>query len=93
MQTMKNETESFTKWHGLFLCRFFALLVALATTIIPSKTGSKYGISDHFFEKPTFLQEFMVNFVCINIMLVLLVIGIAIWVLKDKSKQSPPTDE
>ena len=89
---MKNEPESFTVWHGLVLCESFALLVALATTIVPSKTGSKNGISGHFFENPTFLQELMVNLVGINLMLVLLAAGIAIWVLKTRSKQSSSID-
>ena len=88
---MKNEPENFTIWHGLLLGEFFALLVALATTITPTKTGSKYGISGHFFEEPTFLQEFMVNLVGVNLMLLLLGIGIAVWV-KARSPRSPSSD-
>ena len=88
---MKNGPESFTIWHGLLFAEFFALLVALATTIVPTKTGSKYGIAGHFFEEPTFLQEFIVNLVGVNLMLVLLGIGIAIWV-KASSPRPPSSD-
>jgi hypothetical protein len=43
---MMNRDERSTIRHGLFLAEVFALLVAVATTSVPSKTGSKYGISD-----------------------------------------------
>jgi hypothetical protein len=69
---MKNEPERFAVWHGLFLGESCALFIALATTIVPSKTGSKTGISGHFFKEPTFIQEFWVNLVFINVILVLL---------------------
>jgi len=55
VRSTKNEPVKITVWHGLFLGEVCALLVALATTIVPSKTGSKFGISRHFFDEPTFL--------------------------------------
>ena len=85
---MKNEPEKFTVWHGLFLGETFALLVALATTIVPSKTGSKTGISGHFFEEPTFMQEFWVNLVFIHAILILLAVGIALWSWKTGANRS-----
>ena len=80
---MKNDAESFTVWHGLFLGEFCALLIALATTILPTKTGSKHGIAGHFFEEPTFLQEFVVNLVGIHVVFILL--GVVVVICSRKS--------
>jgi hypothetical protein len=91
---MKNEPERFAFWHGLFLGESCALFIALATTtIVPSKTGSITGISGHFFKEPTFIQEFWVNLVFINVILVLLAAGIAVWWWKTGSNRSSTPEE
>lgn len=89
---MKKEPERFTIWHGLFLGESFALLVALATTIVPTKAGSKYGIAGHFFAEPTFLQEFIVNLVAVHMVFILLALVVALWVWKSGSGGSSVTD-
>jgi len=87
---MKDQPEKFTLWHGVLLGEFFALLVALATTIIPTKTGSKYGIAGHFFEEPTFLQEFTVNLIGVHLVLVLLALVVVVWSRLSGSGESEP---
>ena len=90
---MKNDSESFTVWRGLFLGEFCALLIALATTVLPTKTGSKYGIAGHFFEEPTFLQEFVVNFVGVHAVFILLAVVVVIWCWKSGAGGSSISEE
>lgn len=88
MTDAKKEKKKFTFWHGLFLAEFVAVLVGLATTIIPGKTGSDSGIAGYFFKDPSFPQEFLINFLFFNMILILLVAGLALWWKKTGSGQS-----
>jgi len=88
MTDLKKEKKKFTFWHGLFLAEFIAILVGLATTIVPSKTSSDSGVAGYFFEEPTFMQEFLVNFLFFNIILILLAAGLTFWWWKTRSSRS-----
>ena len=77
---MEKEPENSTIWHGLLYGEFFSVLVALATTILPTRSGSRYGIAGHFVDEPTFLQEFLVNLVFVNGVLIILALGLVVWV-------------
>jgi hypothetical protein len=77
-------TKSFSPLQGLLLVELTAALIALAVTIVPSKTGSESGLSGHFFHEPTFLQELAFNLVFGNVLLVLLGTGIGLWWWKTK---------
>jgi hypothetical protein len=72
-------TKPFSLWQGLLLAELTTGLIALAVTIVPSKTGSESGLSGHFFHEPTFLQELLFNLVFGNVLFVLLGIGIGLW--------------
>lgn len=76
---MKPNPDKFTIWHGLLLGEGFTLLVALATTVVPSKTGSRFGIAGHFFDEPTFWQEFLVNLVFVHATFLLIAAVVAVW--------------
>jgi hypothetical protein len=82
---MADESKPFTVWHGLFLAEVLAVVIALAMTITPSKTGSDTGVAGHFFDDPTFVQELFVNLVISNVMMVLVAAGIALWWWKSGS--------
>ena len=49
-----------------------SLVIALATTITPSKTGSRNGFAHLFMDDPSFLIHVVVNFATVNILLTLL---------------------
>lgn len=83
-------TKPFSLWQGLLLTELTAGLIALAVTIVPSKTGSESGLSGHIFHEPTFLQEPLFNLVFVNVFLVLLGIGIGLWWWK--TKPNGPSD-
>ena len=92
MTNAKKEKKKFTFWYGLIMAEFVAVLVGLATTIVPGKTGSDFGISGYFFKKPSFAQEFLINFMFFNIILILLAAGLAFWWWKTNSNQSSASD-
>ena len=89
----KPEAKEFSFWQGLLLAEFVAVLVGLATTIIPGKTGAEYGIAGHFFERPTFLQEFLINFLFFNLVLVLLAAIVALWWWKTGPQRRPRSED
>ncbi|MFC2134435.1 hypothetical protein ACFLTH_07435 [Bacteroidota bacterium] len=89
----KSGPENLTLWQGIFLVEFLALIIGLATTIVPGKTGSEVGISGYFFEDPTFLEEFLVNFVSVNLIIILLGVIIYFWGRKKASKDSSAPDK
>lgn len=76
---MEPKKEQFTFWHGLLLAESAALLISLATILVPNKSGSDYSFADHFFDNPTFTQEFFVNFLMTNALIGLLAAFCYIW--------------
>jgi hypothetical protein len=76
---INNRPITFSVWHGLFLVEVIAVVIGIAMTITPSKTGSKYGVAGHFFDEPTIIQEFLVNFVSVNVVMVVLAVAFALW--------------
>lgn len=87
---MDRKKEPFTLWHGLLLGEAMALIIALALTIVPGKTGSDTGISGSFFDDPTFFEEFLINAVFSNVILILLVVIIAVWWNRRGGDQASP---
>lgn len=68
-------------WQIALAIEGVAAVIALATTITPSKTGSDWSFAELFFEAPTFLQEVAVDLVFVN--LLLLAIGVpAYWYVR-----------
>lgn len=58
-----------------------SLVIALATTIVPSKTGGRSGFAHLFMDDPSFLIQVVVNFAAVNILLTMLaaVFFIMVW--------------
>ena len=77
---MDNPEERFTIWHGLFLAEGSAVMIALLLPITPSKIGSGRGIAYTFIAEPNYLQEVVVSFVFMNLLLVVLGVVLVIWV-------------
>jgi hypothetical protein len=77
-------TKRLSLWQGLLVTELIAALIALAVTIVPSRTGSESGLSGHFLHEPTFLQELAFNLVFVNVVLVLLGLGVGLWWWKTK---------
>ena len=76
---MSGQPQRFTFWHGLLLAEGAAVLIGLASTIVPGKSGSRFGISGYFFAQPTFVQELLVNIVFAHLVLLVLAIGIYLY--------------
>lgn len=92
-QSPSDESAPLTVWRGLLLVEFTALLIALASTVVPTKTGSKTGISGFFFENPTFVQEFLINLVGVHLMMGVLALGLFLWVrLSSSSRSEAPVE-
>ena len=83
---MSGQPDRFTFWHGLFTVEFIAVLIGLATTIVPGKTGSRNAIAKYFLEDPTFLQAFLVNVLVVHVILLLIAVVIGCWVWWDRRK-------
>jgi hypothetical protein len=63
---------------GLLALETIALLIALAVPITPSKTGSTWTPASLFWPEPTYLQEVVVAFGVVNLLLG--IIGVAAWI-------------
>lgn len=85
---MNTRKDRFTAVHAFLLIEFVALLIGVAMAITPSKTGSDSSIADYFFDEPTFLQEFAINFLFTNAILLVLAIGFWSWSKLKREKQS-----
>ena len=90
---MANEVEKFVIWHGLLMAEVAAACIALATTIVPGKTRADYSFADHFFQHPSFVQEWLVNFLAINIILIVLAVGIGIFWRKSIAARANKGDQ
>ena len=64
---------------GLLATQGIALGIALAMPITPSKTGSTWSPAHLFWAAPSYLQEVVLSFVLVN--LVLLVLGLIVWIV------------
>jgi hypothetical protein len=64
---------------GLLATQAIALGIALVTPVTPSKTGSTWSPANIFSTDPTYLEKVGASFVLVNLML--LVLGIAAWVV------------
>jgi hypothetical protein len=89
---MTDEAKPFRMWQALLSGEIVAVLIALATTIVPSKTGSDSGFAGRLFHDPTFAEEFLFNLTAVNIILLVLAIGIAICWNATEAKRSPGSD-
>ncbi len=76
---MDNQEERFTIWHGLLLTEGPAIVIALLMPITPSKTGSEGSIADWFFPDPSYLQEVIVSFLFVNLLLLILGVIFMVW--------------
>ncbi len=76
---MDNQEERFTIWHGLLLTEGPAIVIALLLPITPSKTGSGGSIADLFIADPSYLQEVIVSFVFVNLLLLILGVIFMVW--------------
>lgn len=77
---MTSKKEVFTIWHGLLLAEVAALLISLAITLVPSKSGSDYSFADHFFDDATFIQELIINFLFTNTLIAIVAVFSYIWI-------------
>ena len=74
---MKN--KNFVNLKIFLLIEAIALFIALIMPITPSKTGSDGSIADWFFKEPNYFQEFLIDFIFLNIILSFIAIGFFIW--------------
>ena len=68
--------QAYTPAKLLLLAELFALLIGMVTPILPSRTGATRGVAHLFFAAPSYLEEVLVSFLLIN--LVMAVIGIIV---------------
>lgn len=69
---------------AIVLAEATALLIALATTLVPGRTGSTWSPADVVFEDPSFVERVAASFLLVN--MVLLVLGAATWILVRRSR-------
>jgi hypothetical protein len=63
----------------VLLIEWAALLIALATPLTPSKTGGgKLGLAKYFVDNPSYLQDVLIGFVFVNVLVGLL--ALAFWI-------------
>ncbi len=71
-RTQQQGSVSSTMVRVVLAIEAFSLVIALALTFVPSKTGSRGGFAPLFIDEPSYLIQILVNFVATNVLLTLL---------------------
>jgi hypothetical protein len=69
---------------ALLLIEATAVLIGLVTPITPSKTGTKRDLAELFFADPNYLQQALIDFIFVNILIGVIALAIWIYVLWDR---------
>lgn len=69
---------------ALLLSEAAALLIALATALVPGRSGSTWSPADVLYENPSLLQRVVASFVLLNV--VLGVLGTGAWFLVRRTR-------
>jgi hypothetical protein len=81
---MEKENIKLTAWKIIFLIESAAVMIALAMTITPSKTGSDWSPVELFFENPSFWQDVLIHFIAVNLLIGIfaLIFFLSLWIQK-----------
>jgi hypothetical protein len=58
----------------VLLAEALALLIGMVTPIMPSRTGVTRGMAHLFFTEPSYLQQVLVNFLVVNLLMAIIAI-------------------
>jgi hypothetical protein len=67
-------TGTYTPAKLLLLAELLALLIGVVTPVTPSKTGATRGMAHLFFTEPSYLQQVLVNFLVVNLLMAIIAI-------------------
>lgn len=70
----------------LLFAEGLALLIGMVTPITPSKTGATRGIPHLFFAEPSYLQEVLVDFLAVNLVMAIIAIIVIVSVRRERGR-------
>jgi hypothetical protein len=83
---MDSQGKKITVWQIILLVEIIVLLISLAMTFGPSKTGSDWHPAQLFFENPNYWQIILIYFIFTNILIGILALIAAIYFWWEKKK-------